>query len=98
MVMAKLIIKTQKQLVELITSHTKWAACEMCGKSLGKIIVIEVDAPQECVTCSLCNICYQDYISLDRYLRFWRLAFRILRVIKDKYNELYEQRKQTAQS
>lgn len=55
----KLIIKTQRQLVELIVSHSKYYICIFCEKGLGKLVHIPIDPENNPVVMPCCLDCFK---------------------------------------
>jgi hypothetical protein len=78
-------MKTRQQLVNLITAHTQTADCEMCGKFLGKIVLIPVDCNDDFNTVILCNDCRVEYILLQKQSLLARIT-RWIRTLQKKSN------------
>jgi len=70
-------IKTQAQLVALITSHTSEMLCRVCYKGMGKLVVIPVDAAPEAHIFALCDDCFREVIDKKRQTWFVRLRLLI---------------------
>jgi hypothetical protein len=76
----KLLIKTQKQLTQLILSNTKWVDCFFCGCGLGKAVHIPVDSPPDCIFIPCCGIC-NEVILKRKGKWFLKILFRILKAV-----------------
>lgn len=77
----KLLIKTQKQLTQLILSNTKWADCSFCGTGLGKHVHIPVDSPPDAAFFPVCGTCNQMLLGMKNRNYIVKLLFRILKAI-----------------
>lgn len=71
----KLIIKTQKQLVSLIVSHSHFTDCNFCGIPLGKLVFIPVDPIGDPKFFAACPDCYKVFVTKRDgiFTRFLRL-------------------------
>lgn len=76
-------LKTQRQLVRLITSHTKFMLCEICCCHLGKLVVIPVDATPDTNVIALCNDCMVSSI-LKQKQSFFTKCIRFIRTLQTK--------------